>query len=317
MSNTRSLYNCSEQHLYIATAMGWANYGDNILDFTALKGKYNVLFGTSAILDMNAAKLLPGELTRNEIPESIRLALHPVAETCLSNWRTLKSYIDEAYPGALAKPMEHAAGSLYYSAGANDSWSSIDKMNTEALTFITKYSTVLQMGTQNMPVAFVTTFTDGKKAFDTIYASYLQAQQHTNPGTNAKIIANNVVYTKLIKMLIDGQLIYSANPSKKELFTFASILSFISGTGITGFTLKLTDSITKLPITDYSVVVQPGNILGIGDKNGLKEIKTEEGLYDIEITVPNYPNYSAKGFRTITGTMSRKNIVLVKDIPKA
>jgi len=317
MPNTRSIYNCSEQHLYIATAMGWANYGDCLSEFTALKGKYNALFGTSAMSDLNAAKQLPGELLRNEIPESIRLALVPVAETCLSNWRILKNYIDEAYPDALAKPMEHAAGSLFYIAATNDSWSSIDKMNTSADAFITKYSTPLQMGTHNMPVAFITTFSDGKKAFDKIYGTYLQALQHTNQGTNEKIIANNAVYTKLMKMLTDGQLIYHDNHSKKELFIFASILSFISGTGVTGFTLKLIDSITKLPIPDYSVVVQPGNISGAGDKDGLKEIKTEEGLYDIEITVPDYPNYSATGIRTITGTMSRKNIVLVKNIPNS
>ncbi len=312
MSELHPIYSYTEEELYIVATTGWTSYGDNLPGFTGLKGKYIAALGVSSLSEIEAAKLLPDNDSRSSVPESIRLALIPFADTCLENWMKLKCYIEEAYPGDLANPMVKSAGREAHRKGSNYSWSEIVSMNNSGATFIAEHKTVLEMGTLNMPAAFVTTFSSGKDAFETNYQSYVHAQQITFGGTAAKIAANNNVYRHLIAMLKDGQLIFRLNESKKELFIFSSILSLISRTGISGFKVWLIDSISELPVTPYTAKIQPGDITEIADANGMIEVKTSANLYNMVITAVGYPDYNEGGIRVVTGTMSRKKIKMVK-----
>jgi hypothetical protein len=141
----------------------------------------------------------------------------------------------------------------------------------------------------------------------------LQAQQATGGGTDAKITANNLVYKKLIAMQKDGRLIFKANESKIDLFTFDTLLSFISGTGTTGFKLWVIDSVSELPIADYKLNIQPGNIEEFGGADGTLEQHLSENVYSFTIEATGYDVYRDI-IRVTTGTVSRKKIKLVKPI---
>jgi hypothetical protein len=313
MAHAHPLYNCSQQNLYIAATMGWENYADNQAAFKDFKGKYTPAYGTNALAEMLAAKALPDSNSRNSIPETLRDTLVPLADTCLYNWNMLKSYIEEVYEGSTEKTMIRAAGGDYYKKARKYDWSEVDMMNQAATTFIANHTTELQKGTENMPATFVAKYASGKTAFDAVYKNFLQAQQATGGGTDAKIIANNNVYKKLIAMQKDGRLIFDANESKKDLFTFDTLLSFISGTGASGFKLWVIDSLSELPITDYKVNIQPGDITEVGGADGTLEKHLSENVYSFTLEATGYDVYRDT-IRVTTGTVSRKKIKLVKPI---
>jgi len=313
MAHVNPLYKCSQQNLYIAATMGWANYSDNQVSFKDFKGKYTPAYGTNALAEILAAKALPDSSSRNSIPETLRDTLVPLADTCLYNWNMLKSYIQEVYEGGTEKTMIRAAGGDYYKKARKYDWSEVDMMNQAATYFIADHTTELQKGTDNMPATFVAKYASGKTAYDAVYQKYLKAQQTTGGGTDAKITANNKVYKKLIDMQKDGRLIFNTNESKKDLFTFDTLLSFISGTGTTGFKLWVNDSVSELPIANYKVSIQPGDITEVGAADGTLEKHLSENVYSFTLEAAGYDVYRDT-IRVTTGTVSRKKIKLVKPI---
>jgi hypothetical protein len=313
MAHIKPLYKCSQQNLYIAADLGWNNYSDNLASFTSFKGKYKAVYGTNAISEMLAAKALPDNNSRHSIPESQRIILDSLANTCLYNWNMLKSYIEEAYPTDTKKTMIRSAGGDYYKKAKNHNWSEVDIMNESAITFMNKYASELEMGGDNMPATFIAQYVNGKTAFDTGYKDFLKAKQAAGGGTDAKITANNKVYKKLIAMLKDGQLIFNTDESKKDLFTFETLLSFISGTGLSGFKLWVIDSVSELPITDFTVSIQPGSLTGEGGDDGTLEKHLPENVYTFTLNAMGYDIHQDI-IRVTTGSISRKKIKLVKSI---
>ena len=253
MPKLNNMYNCSQQELYSVCDIAWANYATNISGFTSLKGKYNATLGTNALEAVQAAKALPAKQTRDAVPENLRVQLVPLVQTCLANQRKLKSYLEEVFVSDATKPMLTAAGFGYYREASNENWEDVHSMIALGLKFITDHKTELEAGTSNMPIEFLSTYTSGKIAFETIYNSYIQKTQVAFSGTNTKIAANNNIYTTLTKMLSDGRLIFEENNILKEEFTFSNLLSKVAGKGTTGIRITVRDYITKLFITDFSV----------------------------------------------------------------
>ncbi|HRG59998.1 MAG TPA: hypothetical protein PK323_13670 [Bacteroidia bacterium] len=59
----------------------------------------------------------------------------------------------------------------------------------------------------------------------------MQLVELSQQGTEAKIIANNKVYSNLISMFLDGQEIYKTNELIRKQFVFEQVLNLVSGTG--------------------------------------------------------------------------------------
>lgn len=312
MSNTNPAYSTTQQQLYLVTEMAWGNYKDNLADFAAFKGKYTAQLATDALAEVAAAKAIPDNQTRGAVPETMRLQLLPLAEVCLFNFQKLKSYIEEVYEDGEEKPMLDAAGSQYYRAASREGWEQMGSLLTASAKFLTDHATTLEAGGQNMPTAFVAEYNTAKTAFETKYSEFLKTAQATPAGTSTKITANNALYKKVIAMLNDGQLLYKNNPTKKDLFTFSSLLSYITTAGTTGIEIKLTDKQSSQPIGGYTATLQPGNKTGIADATGILQLTIAEGLYDMTITATGYPAYTEKDIKITTGVMSKKGIVLEK-----
>ena len=261
-----------------------------------------------------AAKALPAKQTRDAVPENIRVQLIPLWITCLANQRRLKSYLEEVFVGDATKTMLTAAGFGYYSDASNEVWEDVHSMIALGLTFITDHTTELEAGTTNMPAGFVTTYTSGKTAFETVYYNYIQKTIATFGGTNAKIVSNNAIYTKLNKMLSDGKLIFEDNDILKAEFTFTNLLAQVSESGTTGMRITVKDKLTKLNITNFKVTVQPGDITKYADGNKILILPMSADKYWVEIITPGYPPYSNKEVVLTTGVMHKVDLVLEKII---
>ncbi len=314
MSKLLKSYNCSQQELYSVSELAWANYATNNVGFSLLKGKYTPKYGTDSLEDVLAAKALPAKQTRDAVPENVRVQLIPLWITCLANQRRLKSYLEEVFVGDATKVMLTAAGFGYYPDAANEVWEDVHSMNALGLTFITDHSIPLSAGTTNMPAGFIATYTSGKTAFETVYNNYIQKTIATFSGTNAKIAANNAIYTKLTKMLGDGRLIFEDNDILKAEFTFTNLLAQIAGTSTTGMRITVKDSITKLNVTNFKATVQPGDITKDADGNKILILQMSADKYWLEVITPGYPPYSNKEVVLTTGVMHKVDLVLEKII---
>ena len=305
-------YNCSQQELYSICEVGWKNYSNNNAGFTLLKGKYTVIFGTAALADVAAAKALPAKQTRDAIPESVRVQLVPLGQTCLANERRLKSYLEEVFVGDTTKTMLTAAGYGYYHDASKEGWEEMHSMNNLGAKFIADHTSALESGTTNMPAAFITTYTSGKTEFETVYNNYIQKSQDAYSGTNTKIAANNAIFSALTKMLSDGRLIFENDSILKGQFTFSTLLAEVAGPNTTGMRITVKDTITKLPITNFSVTVQPGDVKGNAEGKKVLELPMSADKYSIVIIVPGYPTYTNKLVEVTTGVMHKVDLVLVK-----
>ena len=313
MQKIHSIYGCSQQTLYTIAGLVWTNYIANLAAFTGFKGKYTKAYATSSLTDVSAAKALPSKHTRNAIPESIRVQLLPLGLTCLSNQRKLKSYIHEVFPGDAAAPMLAAAGFNSYTAATHESWEEMNNMITSADAFIATNSIVLQAGVTNMPVSFQGIYTTGKTAFETIYNNYLFSSQATSAATNAKISANNEVYSTLIAMMGDGRLIFENDESRKALFTFSTVLVNVTGVGTTGMHITAIDSISKLKLTDFTVIVQPGEEIA-ETSTDILELKMPADTYTVVISAHGYNDVTIMDVILTTGVMHRIEVIMVKKV---
>ncbi len=306
----RALYGCSQQSFYTVAAVAWANYDTNILQFTSFKAKYTPALATTALAALTAAKLLPNQETRNAMPESVRISLVPLANSCLANQRKLKSYIEEAFPTS-SSTMLASAGNKSYKAAYHEGWEEMNTMITDGALFITDNTAALEMAGTNMPVAFVATYTADKTAFETVYKNYLLTSQATPGDTSNKMKANNKVYTTLMAMMKDAQLIFETDHTKVAIFTFATILKKVSGNGTTGTRFTVVDSVSKVNITNFAVTVQPGAKVAVA--NGIiLEIKMSEDLYSVAINAPGYSEIITNSVQLKTGIMHRIDVELVK-----
>ena len=304
------LYHCSQQSLYTVEAIVWTNYNTNNASFAAFKAKYTVEFGKTAVTAMTTAKLMPSKESRNAMPESVRIRLLPLGLTCLANQRVLKSYIEEAFPTS-ATTMLASAGNKNYKAASHEGWEEMNAMITAAELFITNNTTALEMGGLNMPSTFVATYTSGKTAFETVYKIYLLTAQATSGATSEKIKANNLTYNTMLAMLKDGQLIFEEDVTRKALFTFDTVLGKVTGNGTTGMRITVSDSVSKVNITNFTASVQPG--AKVATANGIiLELKMSEAIYSVVITAPGYTPLTFNGVQLTTGIMHRLDVELLK-----
>ena len=306
----RALYGCSQQSFYTVAALVWANYNTNVLLFKALKGKYTPAFAVAALSALAAAKLLPNQETRNAMPESVRIALLPLANNCLANQRKLKSYIEEAYP-TTASTMLASAGNKSYKAAYHEGWEEMNTMITDADLFIGNNTAALEMAGANMPAAFAATYTTDKTAFETVYKSYLLTAQATSGDTSDKMKANNKVYTTMMAMLKDGQLIFETDETRKAIFTFDTVLGNVTGNGTTGMRITASDSVSKVNITKFTASIQPGAVVAVAD-GIILEVKMSEALYTVVISAPGYNDLTINSVQLKTGIMHRLDVELVK-----
>ena len=311
MSKVNSNYGCSQQTLYTAAALVWTSYAANLTAFTGLKGKYTKDYATAAVAAIAAAKALPASHARNAIPESIRIQLVPLGLNCLSNQRKLKSYIHEVFPGDAATPMLAAAGFNAYPAAFHEGWEEMNTMITAADFFIAQNTVALKAGTTNMPDAFISAYSTDKTAFETVYNNYIISSQATAGGTVDKVTANNAVYANLIAMMEDGRLIFEADKTRKELFTFSIVVNNITGNGTTGMHITAVDSISKKHIPGFTASVQPGDESGQATSDIL-EFKMSAGTYTVVIMAPGFSDKIIENVQLTTGVMHRLDVVLTK-----
>ncbi|MBI4932117.1 MAG: carboxypeptidase regulatory-like domain-containing protein [Bacteroidetes bacterium] len=228
MSNQN--YHCKQLELYAAARFSWRKFIAFISQFNAFKGFYNVPYANARLAEIDAAQAIPDEQVRGEAAETLHITLNQKAETALNRWQDLKRYIADAFTEELQITKLQAAGSELYEPARQHDWESLQGLMNDGLTFIANHFADLTAG-NNMPPAFQTTFNTAKTNFELTYNQFLDAETDEPVSTQAKVDANNNVFDKLMKMLLDGQQIFRTNDAVKNHFTFTHTLGIISAPG--------------------------------------------------------------------------------------
>ena len=213
---------------------------------------------------------------------------HAIAMT---KWKSLRSYIKHAYPPELHKPKIESAGYDHYSKAANFNWAETNLLLNAGQHFIDNNTAELTTG--GMPAAFAADYTTATNDFLTLYGQFTDAEQDAQEATDEKINANNAIYSKLMSMFEDAQIIYDKDPSKRERFVFAQVYALITkpsgGGGLPPDAIliggKVLDASTLNPIGGASVNTTPD-----GSTEVFSTITNEDGTY--ELTVNGLPQNS-------------------------
>ena len=310
--NIKTLYDCTQQQLYIACRMAWENYIDKLINFKTFKGKYTQQTALDAATLLQTAKDIDDEQTRNSKHESTRLSLIEKGAVCLALWQSLKSYIEEIWKKPFTKPQLEAAGSPFYEQAANKGWEQMQSLLDASNKFITTNTADLSNGGLNMPNSFPGDYAAATTAWQNLYTQFTNQEKDSKTGTNDKIIANNNLYTFTIDMLTDGQVIFANDPVTLPNFVFNTLVSYITTAGSTGLRLTLIEAITELPIANTTALLQPGNFSIKTNDKGIAENEMPEDDYSIEINNPLYNTYINPLIKIRTGVMHRLNVTLTK-----
>ncbi len=242
-------YNSTQAELYSICDIGWTSFEENLADFTAAKTFYDAAFLTARRGEVQAAKLLPDEQARGAVPESFNVQMQQAANAALLKWKFLRSHIGDAFTGDLTKPNVEAAGSAYYDTASTGNWEDLKAMLVAGQTFITENLGALTAA--GMPAGFQLSYNNAMTAFTDLYDDFKDGEQDAGEGTDEKIIANNAIYDKMMKMFDDGQLIYDNNAAKRNRFIFAQVKSLVTPPG-GGNGIPVTSLVIKGKVTDDS-----------------------------------------------------------------
>lgn len=302
-------YNCGQQELYVAARTGWNGCFANLSSFSAFKTKYTAAFIEERLQEINAAELLPDMEQREEDSRTLRIELKNKAIEGMNNWQTLKRYIFDAFPSGEREIKLNAAGQSYYRKAGKDDWIAIKRLLHDGNIFITDNKQALQ-AEGSMPPAFPTLFVAAKDSFDELHQQFISASQNNNVETQAKIMANNEVYAKLISMFLDGQDIYRSDEAIRKKFTFDQLLLLIAGPGTQGFRGIITQTNDQPVISgDVSFTGATNKTVAIDTKGHYECSQLAAGTdYTVTVSIPGCET------KTITGIVVEKGIMKILNI---
>ena len=265
---------------------------------------------TANLTEIDTVAQLPDNQTRGAKSESERITLTQLADTNLANWQKLKRYIADAFSNAQQKPNLQAAGYQYYQKAANYNWDSLQGLLTAAQTYIAANIAVLSAN-DNMPPAFFANFTSNKTSFDTLHQQFLNSEENAQQQTEIKVVANNVIHSKLMSMFLDGQEIFKNDESTKKQFIFDQVLTIISGSGVAGLKGNVTIFETNTPIPNATITIVQNSKTTITNLHGHYQIlQLAAQTYTIQITAPGYQDIIIENVLVKTGTISTLNVTL-------
>jgi hypothetical protein len=176
--------------------------------------------------------------------------------------------------------------------------------------FITQHNAELEAN-QNMPATFITHFDTEYNKFMALLTTFQQSTEKIGVDTNLKIDANNKIYDSLMEVCYDGQIIFKNNEPVKDMFTFAHVLSIVSGKGTSGFKGYIVDAKTNQPLAGVSITSTGFTKTVITDEDGFYEmLQIAEGKYPIAFNIAGYNTHTIADYSIDSGVVHSLNINL-------
>lgn len=246
-------YPVSQAVLYIVCQNIIDNLRANLATFTAFSASYTDEFVDSLQKALDDAKALPTESIRALGHESIRLEMVEMLKPTLKKWKALKRYIAKAFSEPFHAANWNAAGWANYQPAADKSWPSVNALMAAGVQYINDNKTTL-LADNNMPATFEAAFGLAATTFSDKNDEFIAAKQLAQQGTDAKITLNADLYSAIIKVCLDGQLIFEDEYLEKE-FSFTAVAELVTPAGAAEAAIEVKNKNTEMPLSGVEVVV--------------------------------------------------------------
>lgn len=308
---TQNNYSCSQSELYSGARMVVRAAIREISGFTPKKPKYILAFFNAIRAEIAAAEALPDEDFREAAVAALHETLKEKSTLCLNKWQDLKSHIEDAtaFQGSLRPIALEAAGANKYEPASHHDWESVSSLMASGKLFISENTSALEAD-GNMPLDFLTQWDATTLEFTDALEEFQDSEELKLQQTQAKVAANNVIYTKIIQICKDGARIFRHDAAKREQFIWDSILYILRGAGIAGLRGIIRNSVTHLPVSGATVLVVETGDTATADEFGRFRITgVPAGNYTIEVRATGFIGQHLP-FEILTGTISTLDIDL-------
>jgi hypothetical protein len=315
MEELRPIYSCGQDQLYGGADLVIKSLTEELLSFTAFKGKYTNVYVTDLTGLLNTAKNLPALEQRLAEQEVARINLLTKLTLCLDVLNALRLYIRDAYPNAEIRDVRlKEAGFDDYTAASNANWEKLSSIMLKGKTFIVGHEAEL-LANDNMPVGFKASFDALEVTLQPEIVEMLNLRENNKQGTSAKIMANNALHLKIMEVCEDGAYIFRNDAAKRVQFIWTSVLELITPPGAAGLRGEVRASGTNVVIENVMVVLLPDGLPEITvytDAQGKYEFKNLPATtYLLKADKQGYTTYVEENVIITTGVVSTKNISLV------
>ena len=289
MVNT--LYNCSQPELFIVCRKAWQLCNDNLAAFTAYKPKYSADFISQNITNINDVDAMDDSRARYARSQNLRVDLVEKKDDILDTFQLLKGYIEDAYRADKANTMIQAAGQQYYMKASSCNWVSVTALLSSMAPFVSNNLADLTAN-DNMPLDFSTRIQILKTEFDNLYKNWSDADKAASSDTDAKIIANNMIFNNMKTMLSDAQKVFRKDELMSERFSLSDLMAQVRGTRPSALNGRTENGVNKKSITNAQVTIVELDMVVKTDENGqFKFANLPVGKYTVLV--------EATGFETV------------------
>jgi hypothetical protein len=221
------VYSCSSVALYAGLHQVWNSQAQYEADFASDNTQYTPGLAAVRKAAIDAAQEMPDGKAHGAIAAILRVYLLRNHDAVIAAWKALDAYISKAYKGAAYKPKAEIAGKKFYRKAVNMNWEYAKQLLVSGKSFIDAYSAVL-IADGGMPVNFAAGYNTLQDQFVELYEAFKMAQQTGQQQTDAKVLANNLIYEEGRTMMKDAKRIFRGHASLRHRFVWARVMEKMS-----------------------------------------------------------------------------------------
>ena len=306
----KTLFNCTQQELYLALPLAWALCHKNLSRFAKLKGFYTEGYVNDRLAEIAAAKAIPNYKTRKDDPNTHRVSLDEATEDCCHYFMMLKSLIGSAFRPELLEVKYDAAGSAFFNKAEQGNEGAMNDLNDTAIQFIQKNEADLKAN-NNMQDTFLTDYQAVVAFYNTHRKAYNESAKMATRLTKDNTEANNNIYKMMMGMMADARVIFRKEPVLRDQFTFTNVLDQVVSASVAGIRGKVMNVETEKGIEKVKITIDGKDKTYETDKYGKFDIaQLANGEYMITFSCKGYKDVVFEEFEVKTGVYNTLNVTM-------
>jgi hypothetical protein len=306
----KSLFNCTQQELYLTAPLAWAFCRRNLARFSKLKGFYTEGYVDDRIEEVKAAKAIPNHKIRKDEPSTHKILMDAAIEDCCYYFTLLKALILTAFKGDLLATKLDAAGASFFDKAESGNEGALGDLNDSALQFIQNNEAALKAN-NNMTDTFLSDYQAVVDDYNTHRANYTNSSTVATTTTVDNTNANNALYTSVMEMLSDGRAIFRKEPELRDQCTFSNFLDQVVETSVAGMRGKVSILGETKGIPNVKVTIGGRDKQVQTNKSGRYDMpQLAAGKYTIIFSCEGYKDVVVKEFEVKTGVYNTLNVAM-------
>ena len=220
------VYNCSMVELYAGQEMIWCSQKEHEVEFEEENTLYHSGISDVRLAKINAARIMPDGQARGAESEVLRLKMIEKLDAVIGYWNSLKGYVRKAFKEEYYKPRIEEAGKGYYFNSVRKNWVDVRMLLQSGKNFLEKHEVALK-DEGGMPASFIGKFETVAVEFEELHGLFVKVRLDAREQTDAKIVANNLIFEEGMSMMRDGRRIFRKRAAVRNRFVWKRVLGMV------------------------------------------------------------------------------------------